>query len=67
MEVPPLRLLLLLLPDSQLAFMAHICDLCEPDIFISTYYHQTSVIYFYGFTSEMKLNWAVLSVIHSWT
>ena len=28
---------------------------------ISTYYHQTSVIYFYGFVHEMKLNWAVVS------
>lgn len=34
---------------------------------ISTYYHQTSVIYFYGFVHEMKLNWAVVSLIHYWT
>lgn len=32
---------------------------------ISTY-HQTSVIYCYGFAHEMKLHWAVVSVLHSW-
>ena len=34
---------------------------------VSTYHHQTSVIYFYGFAHGMKLHWAVASGTHSGT
>lgn len=53
----------LLFLDHQLTIIVHICAMLEPDIHFHLHLLSSDIllsIYFYGFTREMKLNWAPL-------